>query len=205
MAMRVRASSGFGLVELLMVVAIIGVLAAINVPAVMRARVSANEAAAQGSLRAINSAQRAFASTCASGFYAPSLQALGVAPDGSGEPFLGRDLAAPAPVRKSGYEITLAGERPANPPADDACSRPNGGPAASELLEGYFATASAEGSFAGSRDFWTNTSGSLFQKPRADTFISTNVVGAPESDAGAAAVEVSRSAPKADSNAHPVR
>ncbi|MCA1585713.1 MAG: type II secretion system GspH family protein [Acidobacteria bacterium] len=203
--MRVRASSGFGLVELLMVVAIIGVLAAINVPALMRARASANEAAAQGSLRAINSAQRAFAATCAAGFYAPSLQALGVAPDARSEPFLGRDLATPAPVVKNGYEITLTGDRPDSPPGDDACSHANGGPAASELLEGYVAMAVAQGSTSGSRNFWTNTSGSLFEKPRADSFTSINIVGPPALDPRAAAVEASRPAVRGDSNAHPVR
>ena len=49
--------NGFTLVELLMVVAMIGILAAIAAPALLRARQSGNEASAISSLRAIVSAQ----------------------------------------------------------------------------------------------------------------------------------------------------
>lgn len=190
MAMRVRASSGFGLVELLMVVAIIGILGAISAPALLRARASANESAALASLRTVNSAQRAFAASCGDGFYAHSLEALGAAPEDNGQPFLSSDLAQPTPVVKSGYAIALAGERPDSPPSDGSCSESNGGPSASDLLAGYFATAVAQGSFDGSRDFWTNTSGSLFEKPQASPpFTSTNIVGGPQADPQARAVQ----------------
>lgn len=72
-----RKQKGFSLIELLIVVAIILIIAAIAVPALTRARVSANESSAVGSVRSINTAEVSYNSAYPGLGFATSLPYLG--------------------------------------------------------------------------------------------------------------------------------
>ena len=73
---------GFSLIELLIVVAIILIIAAIAIPSLISAKIAADDGSAVGSLRAINSAQIAYASAFPTVGYASTVAALG--PPGAG-------------------------------------------------------------------------------------------------------------------------
>ena len=78
-----RLSSGFSLIELLIVIAIILIISAIAIPRLLRSRMVANEASAVASLRTLCTVQVNYQSTYQVG-YAPSLAALG--PQAPGTP-----------------------------------------------------------------------------------------------------------------------
>ena len=76
-------ADGFTLVELLIVTAILGVLAAIAYASVNRAKLAANEASAISSVRAISDGEAIYAASCGASGYAQNLTDLGTAPAGS--------------------------------------------------------------------------------------------------------------------------
>jgi len=144
-----RSSKGFSLIELLIVVAIILIIAAIAIPNLLRSRIAANQASAVGSLRTLNTAEITYSSTYNVGFtyamnYLMPTSSASANPNSTAAGLIDSVLASGA---KSGYSFTYS------PGVSDSTGR----------INTYSFWASPLNSSTGTNYYYTDQSGVIRQ------------------------------------------
>lgn len=142
---------GFSLIELLIVVAIILIIAAIAIPNLLRSKMAANEASAVSSLRTLNTSIVAYSTTYNTD--PANLASLGpAATPSSTAADLVDNLLGADPATKSGYTITYTA-----------------GAASAGIVTSYTMIAVPQSSSTGQRQFFTDQSGVIRQTTDGST------------------------------------